>query len=1266
MKILSLRFKNINSLKGEWKIDFTKPPFLDNGLFAITGPTGAGKTTILDAICLALYHHTPRLGGISKTSNELMTRGTAESLAEVEFEVKGVAYRAFWSQRRSRGKLDGNLQDAQVELARLSADGDEILASQVKAKNEQIDSITGLNFARFTKSMMLSQGQFAAFLNADAGDRADLLEELTGTEIYGQISQQVYECFSQSKQALDTLKAKAEGVELKTDEELALLREQQGEIELQLKKQDADVQAAAEAHQWQSQWIALQERSNALQMAVQSAQAQLTAHEPQLAQLNRALPADKLRPLYQSLSQLRQRLQDDTSQLAQLAERKRQTQAELSDQQAQLSLCQSEVATAQAAMSETRKLVDEQLQPLDNQHAVLTERLAELKQQQVHQDDELHRLSEQLSSKQQQQAELEASQRALETALVGYQHAQAIDSALSGWEQQLRQRSTLIADIHRLSQLQAERHQTQSGFAARHRQLEQQAIQHQSQLTACQVEVTRLAEAMQLALGQQDETGLNQAIGALQSCQPLLLKMQNPVNQYQQLMTERHRLQQQLQASADEVVQWQSERQQLRQAYTDKQQAAQDVQKMLQQEQQIADLTALRDALVANEPCPLCGSVEHPLVTQYKPLDVSETRRRHDELTTALEEIKARGMILKTLIEQRGTQDTATQNRLNEISAALDAAQQEFAHFMPQIPAAAMDILGVQIEALTIADAACLQQALEQLDIRLAPLLARRDAYRLSQQQWQQAQQQYHELQRLAQDAAHQLSQLAAEQLHWQQSLAELESQKLALTSSLDALNTTLDRELEAVGLVLPEPELIHDAGVVAEAWLAELKDAQTRWKQLTAQYQHNDRALAALQESLPVLKRQHQELTAASDALHTRQQALVEQLASNRQTRRALAGDTSTDDLLATCGQALEQVKERLDTARAQTEDLAKALAGLQGQQANLLASTAKLQAELAALDENWQAKLAASPFEHEAAFLQALLDEAALTALIELKNRLEKAIVQAKLEQKLHAKQLTQHQIWGEAKELVDTESRPASEYLALLSDRLEVANTARDALRMRLGEMSGLLAEDARRRQGQQQLFAQIEAAQEAYQDWDALSGLIGSRDGKKFRVFAQGLTLDHLVALANRQLTRLHSRYELRRKSAGVLELEVLDTWQGDTARDTRTLSGGESFLVSLALALALSDLVSHKTSIDSLFLDEGFGTLDAETLDMALDALDNLNASGKMIGVISHVEAMKERIPVQIKVRKMAGLGYSQLDERFKFNALAGDGMVADL
>ena len=140
---------------------------------------------------------------------------------------------------------------------------------------------------------------------------------------------------------------------------------------------------------------------------------------------------------------------------------------------------------------------------------------------------------------------------------------------------------------------------------------------------------------------------------------------------------------------------------------------------------------------------------------------------------------------------------------------------------------------------------------------------------------------------------------------------------------------------------------------------------------------------------------------------------------------------------------------------------------------------------------------------------------------------------------------------------------------------------------------------------------------------------------------------------MLSLANKRLYFLHARYQLNRKSGEELSIEVKDTWQADIVRDTKTLSGGESFLVSLSLALALSDLVSSQTSIDSLFLDEGFGTLDTQTLEIALDALSNLNSAGKMIGVISHVDAMQERVSTQITVKKKSGLGISTLDDRFR-------------
>lgn len=198
-------------------------------------------------------------------------------------------------------------------------------------------------------------------------------------------------------------------------------------------------------------------------------------------------------------------------------------------------------------------------------------------------------------------------------------------------------------------------------------------------------------------------------------------------------------------------------------------------------------------------------------------------------------------------------------------------------------------------------------------------------------------------------------------------------------------------------------------------------------------------------------------------------------------------------------------------------------------------------------------------------------------------------------------------------------------------------------------RLGEIKQQLQQDATKRAAIQDLLEKIAIATQHSADWDKLNLLIGSASGDKFRRFAQGLTLDNLLLLANNQLQKLQGRYRLTRDSIESLDLKVIDSWQADIERDTRTLSGGESFVVSLALALALSELMSNKNQLESLFLDEGFGTLDSISLDIVLDALDNLNADGKTIGVISHIAAMKERIPLQIHIRKRTGLGFSSIE-----------------
>jgi exonuclease SbcC len=168
-------------------------------------------------------------------------------------------------------------------------------------------------------------------------------------------------------------------------------------------------------------------------------------------------------------------------------------------------------------------------------------------------------------------------------------------------------------------------------------------------------------------------------------------------------------------------------------------------------------------------------------------------------------------------------------------------------------------------------------------------------------------------------------------------------------------------------------------------------------------------------------------------------------------------------------------------------------------------------------------------------------------------------------------------------------------------------------------------------------------QLQSLRKALRIWNLLRELIGSADGKKFRTFAQAITLETLVRHANHHLYHLNPRYSICRCDTDPtpLALQIEDHHQADTRRAMNSLSGGESFLASLALALGLSDLTGRAVAIDTLFIDEGFGSLDANTLDIAIDSLDRLRQGDKTIGVISHVELLKERITTQIVVQKKA-------------------------
>ena len=1210
MKILAIRLKNLASLAGPFEIDFTAEPLASAGLFAITGPTGAGKSTLLDALCLALFGAVPRLGDTGQAKmpdadsdisigdpRTLLRRGTGGGYAEVDFVgVSGRRYRARWEANRARDKASGKLQNSRQSL--IDLDSDQLLASQKTEYKTQLELALGLNFEQFTRAVLLAQSEFSAFLKANDNERSELLEKLTDTALYTQLGRRAFDKAKDAKDAHKQLQDQATGVVPLAAEARAELDQQLADAQQQLKTQQAQLKQLELQHTWLKELREWQERQQDATEQLQRAQADWDSQGPQRQDLSRLEQLAPQRHQFARQAELGTLLTPLAAQIQQHLEQ--QTALHTRQEQAQ-----QQQAAAQAALADALKQQADAV-PLLRQAFEEQSTLAHLTKD----------LAKRSEDKQQQESACSEGQALLKGLQDKHSHvAERLQRLAAELE-----RSAALAPLSEGWTYQRERLQQLMVIGSRLKKGQEELPQLEQRATRAAETFAQQRDALDLLYQEAgaEPHAVAEQIQLLASLLQDNRKQQRTFEDLTRLWDSQQQLDQQSANLTQKLADAQQQREQLNQ--TGLQTKAEltvaeqtlTVTKQLLERQRLArsaSVEELREQLQDDQPCPVCGSHEHPY---HQPEALLHSLGRHDENEEATAQ-KAVDVLKEKLTELRG-----------EVGGLI-AQQKEFLQQQEQLATQQL-ALKPSLDAHPLA-ASLFNQDTARRSTWLAQQLAQLTQSITQDEQRQGA------LLNLQQNAGRLQQQLQAAQDASQQARQLLVDQQRELSNDRERL----DEELNAFASLLPADTLEGLRREPAATFMQLDQQVGQRLEQLghqrdeLAEQQERQQAIEKQQTHQQHRQQQLEALLQQVTELATQQQAAQEKLS-------ALLGDhASAEQWQQQLDQAVAQSRQSETDANQQLQDIRNALiqlaADLKAQQERQEALTAE-QHNLGQRLGEW--RTLHPELDDDGLTRLLAVDDNQVSALRHQLQHSEKAVEQAKVLLQEREQRLAEHQALHNGN--LDAEQLDST--LAALNQQLAEGEKHCAELRARQHE-------DQRRQDANHALAEQITTAYEEWQRWARLNALIGSATGDTFRKIAQAYNLDLLVHHANVQLRQLVRRYRLKR-GGSMLGLLVMDTEMGDELRSVHSLSGGETFLVSLALALGLASMASSTLKIESLFIDEGFGSLDPESLQLAMDALDGLQAQGRKVAVISHVQEMHERIPVQIQVKRQ-GNGLSTLE-----------------
>ncbi len=1141
MKILTLYFKNINSLEGESQVDFQQVPFSQTGVFAITGPNGSGKSSILDVITLGLYGETFRF---NRPANYVMTQHTAEAFAVVEFSVDGEKYKSGWFVERAEGDATGELLAPQMQLVRLS--DEQVLADTPHQVSQKMTEITGMSFRNFTRSIMLAQGDFSAFLNALDNERMDILEKIISADIYADYKKEVLDKAVTAQKDLTFLREQLLTIQVLTPEKLEATEHDLDDSKDQL----AELQA--------EQTVLTQQQ--ALLGNIAAIKKQITEQEHYLENIQRQIDdtqegLDKIR-----LGQEVLVFKDDIAGVDHKTTQIAQAKADLSALKAEMTFLRTQVANVPVAPESLAKhTFYAQQKTLENVRQQL-EQLTLNRQTEV---DHWQSLTEQSAQK------------------------EAAFTQVSAWLDEHQSDEVLLTELPEIGKLKKLR----TEIVSLNNQLKAFGKQTKKTSSALQNNTTALSkqQARQAESKAQIETDEKELIELLQGntlthLESLKQDQQERVKDFQLLYNTA--LQHENLAGKSGLFSWLKpketpeydeealtlELEKLQQDMRREENIKVSLDTALIYEGLLKKLAPDRVHLVHGKPCALCGALQHPYA-KFPPI-IGNSKQ-------ALVDQKAKVRQLKENISQVNFKINVARKTVANNTAKQTKSAQLRGQWLNQV-----NRLNCASKALTINNISMMKELLQQASTELTEI-------------------------------SNLTAKISAKQTAIEKNTALIAKGEVAL-----------EQLLANKAQLAPNIEVASQEQLDLEKALA---TSQAQEQELTAKIAAQ---LAAFGEKMPTKGQED----ALFDKLNTRRQ---EYHTYSYRHKTLIEEREALQEKQGLCQQEIVRCNEQIEllTAQLQHHEAIGLHLGLIEKQ-KLIAEQDQvlqgLEAELAQLQKTIQDKVALTAF----ASLQEISK-----VLDFMENQPEIERQQAALAQQLQTKQL---EISALKTQLDDAYAASADTLVNSLELELALKSQAEKITitRMEVEHLERMLAEHAHNQTAHADVAQRLQELEVAAKTYVADAALINVENGMAFRRRVQSQLADKLLSQTNAILEKISGRYYLRQAySENGLALEVEDTYQANVRRLPKTLSGGESFIVSLALALGLSELANNGRSVDSLFLDEGFGNLDADALYTVISTLENLHTHGKTVGVISHVEAVHKRFKAQLQVvKKPNGLG----------------------